>query len=62
MRRLVYLIIYPILWLTSVMPMRLLYIKSDILSFIAYRVIGYRKKVVLDNLRLVFPQYEQYRP
>lgn len=56
MRRLVYLIIYPILWLTSVMPMRLLYIKSDILSFIAYRVIGYRKKVVLDNLRLVFPQ------
>jgi KDO2-lipid IV(A) lauroyltransferase len=36
--------------------MRLLYVKSDILSFIIYHVVGYRKKVVLSNLQLVFPE------
>ncbi len=55
MHQLVYLILYPLLWLTSLFPMRLLYIKSDILAFIVYRVVGYRKKVVLSNLELVFP-------
>ncbi|MBT8263229.1 MAG: lysophospholipid acyltransferase family protein [Bacteroidia bacterium] len=55
MQRLVYLIIYPFLWITSILPMGLLYIKSDVLSFIIYHVVGYRKKVVLSNLRLVFP-------
>lgn len=56
MQRLVYLIIYPLLWITSILPMGLLYIKSDILSFLIYHVVGYRKKVVLANLKLVFPE------
>lgn len=55
MHHLVYLILYPILWFISLLPMRLLYIKSDILAFIIYRIFGYRKKVVMDNLKLVFP-------
>ena len=55
MQRLLYLVIYPFLWLTSIMPLWLLYIKSDILYFIVYRVAGYRKKVVFSNLRLAFP-------
>ncbi|GEQ87229.1 lipid A biosynthesis protein [Patiriisocius marinistellae] len=33
-----------------------LYFKSDILFFFVYHVIGYRKKVVINNLKLVFPQ------
>lgn len=55
MQRLVYLLIYPLLWLTSIMPMRMLYIKSDVLYFFAYYVFRYRKKVVAHNLKLVFP-------
>jgi len=34
--------------------MRILYLKSDISFFIIYYIIGYRKKVVLNNLKLVF--------
>jgi KDO2-lipid IV(A) lauroyltransferase len=36
--------------------MRILYIKSDIFFFIVYYIIRYRKKVVLDNLKLSFPE------
>lgn len=56
MQRLLYLLIYPLLWTTSILPMRLLYIKSDCLYFLAYHVFRYRKKVVLSNLKLVFPE------
>lgn len=56
MQRLVYLLIYPFLWFASIMPLWLLYIKSDIFYFIAYYIIGYRKKVVNSNLQLVFPE------
>jgi len=37
-------------------PFRVLYILSDGLAFLLYHVIGYRRKVVFDNLRRVFPQ------
>ena len=36
--------------------MRILYLKSDFLFLIIYYIIGYRKKVVLDNLNLAFPE------
>ena len=36
--------------------MRILYLKSDFLFLIIYYIIGYRKKVVLENLSLVFPE------
>lgn len=55
MQRLLYIIIYPALWLTSVLPMPLLYIKSSILYQLTYHVFGYRKKVVFENLKLAFP-------
>lgn len=56
MQRLLYIIIYPFLWLTSLLPMWLLYAKSNFLFVIIYHLIGYRKKVVKDNLKLVFPE------
>jgi KDO2-lipid IV(A) lauroyltransferase len=56
MQLLAYIIIYPILWLISILPFRLLYILSDIVCFIFYRIIGYRKHVVKGNLKLVFPE------
>ncbi len=38
------------------MPFRLLYFISDGLYIIIYYIIGYRKKVVTENLNLVFPK------
>lgn len=55
MQLLVYIIVYPFLWLVSILPFRLLYAVSDGLFFILYYIVGYRKKVVHENLNLVFP-------
>ena len=52
---LVYLLVYPILWLISRLPFRLLYALSDGIFFLLYYAIGYRKTVVRENLALVFP-------
>ncbi len=45
-------LLYPI----SILPFWVLYLISDFLFFILYRVIGYRKDVVLDNLSQSFPE------
>lgn len=50
-----YIILYPLLWLFSILPMRILYFFSDILFLIVYYIIGYRKAVVRQNLKLSFP-------
>jgi len=55
MQLIIYILVFPILWLISILPFKVLYIFSDFLSFILYNIIGYRKKVVLDNLKLAFP-------
>ncbi len=55
MQLLAYILIYPILWLISNLPFRLLYIFSDGLYYLLYYVIGYRRKTVKENLDLVFP-------
>jgi len=52
----IYLILYPIIWLTSFMPFSFLYRLSDLLYVLMYKIIGYRKKVVRKNLLLVFPE------
>ncbi len=54
MQFLIYIIVYPFLWSISKLPFRLLYIVSDGLYILLYHIIGYRKKVVTNNLRLVF--------
>ncbi|WP_299124610.1 lysophospholipid acyltransferase family protein [uncultured Winogradskyella sp.] len=55
MQLIAYILVYPILWLVSILPFRLLYGLSDVLYFLLYRVFGYRKSTVKENLRLVFP-------
>ncbi|WP_299525900.1 lysophospholipid acyltransferase family protein [Winogradskyella sp.] len=55
MQLIAYILIYPILWLISLLPFRLLYALSDIICFFIYRIFGYRKSTVKGNLRLVFP-------
>ena len=56
MQLLAFVLIYPLLWLVSILPFRLLYAVSDILFFLLYHVFRYRKKTVEDNLKLVFPE------
>jgi KDO2-lipid IV(A) lauroyltransferase len=55
MQRLVYILAYPFLWLISILPYGLFYFFSDLMYFLVYRIVGYRKKVVYNNLSLVFP-------
>jgi KDO2-lipid IV(A) lauroyltransferase len=55
MQLLVYILAYPFLWLISVLPYKLFYFFSDLVYFLVYRVVGYRKKEVYKNLTLVFP-------
>ena len=55
MQLIAYILIYPILWLVSILPFRLLYALSDVLWVFIYKIFGYRKSTVKENLRLVFP-------
>ncbi len=55
MQLLTYRLVYPILWIISKLPWRIFYMFSTIIYVFAYYVIGYRKKVVTQNLQLVFP-------
>ncbi|TBX70327.1 lipid A biosynthesis acyltransferase [Flavobacterium silvisoli] len=55
MQFLVFILLYPILWLISILPFRLLYLLSDGIYVLVYYVIGYRKKVVRNNIAIALP-------
>ncbi len=59
MQRLVYLLSFPFLWLLSRIPFSLLYIFSDVVCFLVYHVIRYRRSTVRHNLKLVFPEKDK---
>ena len=42
--------------LFSILPFPLLYVISDFVCFVLFRIVGYRKKVVLANLQNSFPE------
>lgn len=52
---LIYLVVYPFLWLISILPFRLLYLFSDFTYFLLYYVVGYRKRVVRENINKALP-------
>ena len=56
MKILNYLFFYGFLIPISLLPMRVLYWISDIVKILLYNVVGYRKKVVIENLTCSFPQ------
>ena len=56
MQAVVFWLIYPVLWLISILPFWLFYRVSDLVYFIVYYLVGYRKKTVTNNLKLVFPE------
>nr|WP_314491426.1 lysophospholipid acyltransferase family protein [uncultured Chryseobacterium sp.] len=45
-----------ILYLISKMPLRILYIFSDIIFFLNYYFVGYRKNIITQNLKNSFPE------
>ncbi|MGZ5263026.1 MAG: lysophospholipid acyltransferase family protein [Kaistella sp.] len=47
--------LFKIIILFSKLPVRVLYIISDIIFFLMYHLVGYRKKVVTENLKNSFP-------
>lgn len=55
MMRVAFYIFYAIAWLVSLMPFWMLYGLSDLISFLLYHVVGYRKKVTMENLKNAFP-------
>jgi KDO2-lipid IV(A) lauroyltransferase len=48
-----------ILFLVSKLPLKILYVFSDIIFFINYYFVGYRKGIVLENLQKSFPNKNQ---
>jgi KDO2-lipid IV(A) lauroyltransferase len=56
MQLFVYILFYPLIWIISLFPFRLLYMFSDAIAFLFYYIIGYRKEIVLNNLRIALPE------
>ena len=50
-----YILIFPFIYLISLLPFRLLYMLSDVSYVLVYHVFGYRRSTVTKNLKLVFP-------
>lgn len=59
MARIAFYLVYPIVYLFSLLPFRVLYFISDGLSLVLFYVIQYRKKVVFENLKNSFPEKTQ---
>ncbi|WP_127128273.1 lysophospholipid acyltransferase family protein [Pseudoflavitalea rhizosphaerae] len=51
-----YYIVYGIFYLMSLLPMWILYILSDILAVLVFVVLGYRRKVIMENISIAFPE------
>lgn len=45
--------------LFSRLPLSILYVFGGLVAWLSYRVIGYRKKVVLENMRSSFPEWDE---
>ncbi len=55
MQFIVFIILYPILWLISILPFRILYLVSDFVYLLVYYVVGYRRKIVRENIAMALP-------
>jgi KDO2-lipid IV(A) lauroyltransferase len=56
MGKIVYYIFYALNWLLTLLPLRVLYIVSDLMFVVLYYFPSYRRKVVQTNLRNSFPE------
>jgi Kdo2-lipid IVA lauroyltransferase/acyltransferase len=51
-----YYIVYGLLYLVSLLPLRVLYIFSDAAYGLTYYILRYRRDVVMNNLLIAFPE------
>lgn len=51
-----YYVVYGILWLFSLLPLRILYVFSDAFYGIFFYILKYRRDVVMQNLQIAFPE------
>ncbi len=51
-----YYLLYGFLYLISLLPFFILYGLSDVICFCIYNLAGYRKKIILSNLDIAFPE------
>ena len=56
MKKLLYYIVYALIYGLSLLPFRVLYVLSDFFYLLAYYVIRYRRKIVRKNLTDSFPE------
>lgn len=54
--KVLYYIVLAVWYLFSLLPMRVHYFNADLLFWLLYKVIGYRRKVVWQNLTTSFPE------
>ncbi|MGJ8684286.1 MAG: lysophospholipid acyltransferase family protein [Nonlabens sp.] len=55
MQAIAFYLFYPLLWIISRLPARVAYLISDFAFLIVYYLIGYRKKVIINNFKVAFP-------
>lgn len=51
-----YYLVYALLYLISLLPIPVLYLLSDGIHFLIYRVFRYRLDVVMNNIQIAFPE------
>lgn len=56
MNAIAFYIFYGLNWIITLLPLKILYIFSDLLYFVLYYLISYRRKVVENNLKNSFPE------
>lgn len=54
--KLLYYIVFAVWYVFSLLPLRIHYVLSDLLFWLLYGVVGYRKAVIRRNLRESFPE------
>jgi len=54
-----YYFVYGVFYLLSLLPLKVLYLFSDLAYLIIYYAVGYRKEVVRKNLLIAFPEKTQ---
>lgn len=59
MMRIAYILVFGLMYILSLLPLRLLYIVSDFLYLLVYKLVGYRKKLVRKHLQDCFPEKDQ---
>ena len=47
---------FAVLWITSIFPLWVHYLFSDALYFLLYYVVGYRRRIVRQNISSAFPE------